>query len=94
MKRKTFSLTTIVPADFKKAYDMHQVIKKVVGHHTFLEVLSEFAFNIITGLARMNGSTVGMVLNQPKVLAGCLDYHSSDKAARSWPWAVWACALT
>lgn len=80
--RKNDILTEIVPANFRKAYDMHPVIEEIVDHHTFLEVLPEFAPNIITGLARMNGSTVGVVANQPKIRAGCLDYHSSDKAAR------------
>ena len=82
VNRKTPSLTTIVPADFKKAYDMHQVIEQIVDNHAFLEVLPAFASNIIIGFARMNGSTVGIVANQPSVMAGCLDYHSSDKAAR------------
>ena len=80
--RPTPSLTGIVPPDFKRAYDMRRVIEEIVDHHTFLEVLPEFAPNIITGLARMNGSTVGVVANQPRVRAGCLDYHSADKAAR------------
>nr|NJM04734.1 acyl-CoA carboxylase subunit beta [Desulfobacula sp.] len=80
--RKNPCLTGIVPAEFKKAYDMHQVIAEIVDHGEFLEVLPVFAPNIITGLARMNGSTVGIVGNQPSVKAGCLDYHSSDKAAR------------
>jgi methylmalonyl-CoA decarboxylase subunit alpha len=82
VNRKTPSLTTIVPADFKKAYDMHLVIEQIVDHHAFLEVLPAFAPNIIIGFARMNGSTVGIVANQPSMMAGCLDYHSSDKAAR------------
>jgi methylmalonyl-CoA decarboxylase subunit alpha len=82
VNRQTPSLTSIVPADFKKAYDMHNVIEQIVDNHVFLEVLPAFAPNIITGLARMNGSTVGVVANQPKVMAGCLDYQSADKAAR------------
>ncbi len=80
--RLTPSLTDIVPADFKRAYDMRRVIEEIVDRHTFLEVLPEFASNIITGLARMDGRTIGVVANQPRVRAGCLDYHSSDKAAR------------
>lgn len=80
--RKNPALTEIVPAEFKKAYDMHEVIQEIVDQGEFLEVLPEFATNIITGLARMNGSTVGIVGNQPSVKAGCLDFHSSDKAAR------------
>ncbi len=82
LDRKNHILTDIVPAEFKKAYDMHKVIAEIVDNNEFLEVLPEFAPNIITGLARMNGSTVGIVGNQPSVKAGCLDYHSADKAAR------------
>jgi len=82
LDRKNHILTDIVPAEFKKAYDMHRVITEIVDNNEFLEVLPEFAPNIITGLARMNGSTAGIVGNQPSVKAGCLDYHSADKAAR------------
>jgi acetyl-CoA carboxylase carboxyltransferase component len=82
LDRKNPILTDIVPAEFKKAYDMHRVIDEIVDNNEFLEVLPVFAPNIITGLARMNGSTVGIVGNQPSVKAGCLDYHSADKAAR------------
>ncbi len=81
-ERKNENLTGIVPADFKQGYDMHQVITSIVDNNEFLEVLPEFAANIITGLARFDGNTVGIVANQPSVMAGCLDYHSSDKAAR------------
>jgi methylmalonyl-CoA decarboxylase subunit alpha len=81
-ERKNEGLVDIVPADFKKAYDMHRVISDVVDEGNFLEILPRFAPNIITGLARMDGSTVGIVANQPSVIAGCLDYNSSDKAAR------------
>ena len=80
--RKTGTLTDIVPADFKRAYDMHQVITQVVDNNEFLEILPKFAPNIITGLARMDGRTVGIVGNQPSIMAGCLDYNSADKAAR------------
>ncbi|MFN2358466.1 MAG: acyl-CoA carboxylase subunit beta [Desulfotignum sp.] len=80
--RKNTTLTDIVPADFKKAYDMHKVIEEIVDNNAFLEVLPEFAQNIITGFARMDGSSVGIVANQPQVMAGCLDFQSADKAAR------------
>ena len=81
-KRKNDQLTDIVPAEFKRAYDMHRVITEVVDKNEFLEILPEFAPSIITGLARMGGDTVGIVANQPSIMAGCLDYNSSDKAAR------------
>ncbi|MBU8910769.1 MAG: acyl-CoA carboxylase subunit beta [Desulfobacterales bacterium] len=81
-KRKNNNLTDIVPAEFKRAYDMHEVITEITDNHEFLEILPEFAPSIITGLARLDGNTVGIVGNQPSVKAGCLDYNSSDKAAR------------
>ena len=81
-ERKNDTLTEIVPAEFKRAYDMHKVITEVVDNNEFLEILPEFAPSIITGLARLDGNTVGIVANQPSVMAGCLDYNSSDKAAR------------
>jgi acetyl-CoA carboxylase carboxyltransferase component len=80
--RKNDILTEIVPANFRRGYDMHQVISEVVDNQDFLEVLPEFSPNIITGLARLDGNTVGIVGNQPTIMAGCLDYHSADKAGR------------
>ena len=76
------SLEDIVPADFKKSYDMHQVILKVVDNEDFFEILPRFAPNIIIGFTRMDGHTVGIVANQPRFKAGCLDVDASDKAAR------------
>jgi acetyl-CoA carboxylase carboxyltransferase component len=76
------SLEQIVPANFKKSYDMHQVIECITDRHSFLEVLPRFAANIIVGFARMEGATVGIVANQPRIKAGCLDVDASDKAAR------------
>jgi acetyl-CoA carboxylase carboxyltransferase component len=75
-------LKEIVPADFKKSYDMHQVIERVVDQGTFFEVLRRYALNIIIGFARLDGHTVGVVANQPRIKAGCLDVDASDKAAR------------
>jgi acetyl-CoA carboxylase carboxyltransferase component len=75
-------LEKIVPANFRKAYDMRRVIRRVTDNGEFFELLSKFAGNVITGFARMDGRTVGIVGNQPNVLAGCLDVNSSDKAAR------------
>jgi len=76
------SLVDIVPDNFRKAYDMRRVIKRVVDHGEFFELLPKYAPNIITGFCRMEGQPVGVVANQPNVLAGCLDVNSSDKAAR------------
>jgi len=76
------SLDTLIPANPNKPYDMHELIRKVVDEGDFFELQPNFAGNIITGFARMAGSTVGVVANQPMVLAGCLDIDSSRKAAR------------
>lgn len=76
------SLEKIVPANFKKSYDMHQVILRVVDNEDFFEILPRFAPNIIIGFGRLDGHTVGIVANQPRFKAGCLDVDSSDKAAR------------
>jgi propionyl-CoA carboxylase beta chain len=61
---------------------MHEVLRRVVDQDSMLEVQPEFARNIITAFARMDGKSVGIVANQPSVLAGCLDIHASVKAAR------------
>ena len=76
------TLESIVPADFRKAYDMRDVILRVVDHEDFFEILPKFAKNIIIGFARMDGRTVGIVANQPRVWAGSLDVDAADKAAR------------
>jgi propionyl-CoA carboxylase beta chain len=76
------SLDTLIPANPNKPYDMRELIEKVVDEGDFFELQPSFARNIITGFARMEGSTIGIVANQPMVLAGCLDIDSSRKAAR------------
>lgn len=81
-ERLTPSLDEIVPAVQKKGYDMRKVIKEIVDNGDFLEVKPEFAREIITGFARMHGQSVGIVANQPAVLAGCMTVDSSDKQAR------------
>lgn len=75
-------LTDIVPFDAIRPYDIRKVIEQVVDQDSFMEVQKEFARNIVIGLARIKGEVVGMVCNQPKVMAGGLDINSSDKAAR------------
>lgn len=82
INRLSEGLTTIVPDDPGKAYDVKQVIEQLVDGGDFMEVQENFAKNIVVGFARMNGITVGLVANQPKVMAGSLDINSSDKAAR------------
>ncbi len=80
--RMEMSLDTLIPDNPNKPYDMKELILKIVDEGDFFEVAPSFAGNIITGFGRMEGSTVGIVANQPMVLAGCLDIDSSRKAAR------------
>jgi len=80
--RADTALDTLVPENPNKPYDMHEIIDAVVDTGTFLEVHAGFAMNIIVGFARLNGRSVGVVANQPQVLAGVLDINSSTKAAR------------
>ncbi|MDO8898361.1 MAG: carboxyl transferase domain-containing protein, partial [Bacteroidales bacterium] len=75
-------LDSIVPDDPNKPYDMHEIISKVVDDHNFFEVQPYYAKNIIIGFARLAGKPVGIVANQPSILAGVLDIDSSVKAAR------------
>ncbi len=82
INRLSEKLTTIVPDDPGKAYDIKEVIAEIVDNGEFFEVQEQFAKNIVVGYARMNGNTVGIVANQPRVKAGSLDCDSSDKAAR------------
>jgi len=76
------SLNTLIPDSPKKPYDMISLIQEVVDEKYFLEVHKNFAGNIIVGFARLNGRPVGIVANQPQVLAGCLNIEASRKAAR------------
>ena len=76
------SLDTLVPENTNTPYDMKELIIKVADEGDFYEIQEEFARNIITGFIRLEGRTVGVVANQPMVLAGCLDIDSSRKAAR------------
>jgi propionyl-CoA carboxylase beta chain len=75
-------LNTIVPDNANKPYDMHDVIKGIIDEDSFFEVHKNFAENIIVGFARLGGRSIGIVANQPMVLAGCLDVNSSIKGAR------------
>lgn len=76
------SLNEIIPDSPNKPYDMYEVIGAIIDDSEFLEVHASYAMNIIVGFARMNGRPVGIVANQPKVLAGVLDINASRKAAR------------
>ena len=76
------SLDTLVPDNPNTPYDMKELITKLADEGDFYEIQEEFAKNIITGFVRIEGQTVGVVANQPMVLAGCLDIDSARKAAR------------
>ncbi len=75
-------LNHIIPPSSNQPYDMHEIIQRVIDDNSFLEVHKEYAENIIVGFARIAGRSIGIVANQPTVLAGVLDIHSSVKAAR------------
>ena len=75
-------LDSLVPDDPTQGYDMHEIIERVVDQGLFLEVQSRFAPNLIVGFARLNGHGVGIVAQQPPILAGVLDIDGSDKGAR------------
>nr|WP_295892388.1 acyl-CoA carboxylase subunit beta [uncultured Devosia sp.] len=76
------SLDTIIPDSASKPYDMREVIEKVADEGDFLEIQKDHAGNILCGFIRLDGHSVGVVANQPLVLAGCLDINASKKAAR------------
>ncbi|MCF6462280.1 acyl-CoA carboxylase subunit beta [Clostridium sp. Cult1] len=76
------SLNELVPINPNKPYDMKEIIKLIADNNEFFEVQPYYAQNIITGYIRLNGKTIGVVGNQPRVLAGCLDINASDKAGR------------
>jgi propionyl-CoA carboxylase beta chain len=80
--RRDDSLDTLIPASAAQPYDMHEVIRKVLDEGDFFEIQPAHAANILCGFGRIEGRTVGVVANQPMVLAGVLDINSAKKAAR------------
>ena len=76
------SLDNLIPNNANIAYDMKELILKIADENDFFELQKDFARNILIGFIRLDGDTIGVVANQPKVLAGCLDVDSSRKAAR------------
>jgi acetyl-CoA carboxylase carboxyltransferase component len=80
--RRDEALNSVVPDSPRAPYDMKDVIRRVVDEGDFFEVFPLWAGNILIGFARLDGRSIGIVANQPKVLAGTLDYESSEKAAR------------
>ena len=81
-ERTLEKLDTLLPNDSNKPYDMHEVLAEVFDNGDFFEIHAHWALNIIVGFARLNGRPVGVVANQPRHLAGCLDINASTKAAR------------
>jgi len=75
-------LDRIIPDDPNQPYDIKDVISRVVDESNFFEIMPEFAKNVVIGFGRMQGAPVGVVANQPRELAGCLDVDASIKAAR------------
>jgi acetyl-CoA carboxylase carboxyltransferase component len=75
-------LTHVVPDRAKEPYDMHEVIRRVVDDGDFLEIFPLWAMTVVTGFARLDGRSIGIVANQPKVNAGTLDIDASEKASR------------
>jgi len=82
IERHDEALDTIIPDSANKPYDMREVVVRLADEGDFLELQKDHAGNILTGFIRIDGDTVGVVANQPLVLAGCLDINSSKKAAR------------
>jgi propionyl-CoA carboxylase beta chain len=80
--RQDAALDTLIPPDATLPYDIRDVVVRVVDHQDFFEVQRDYAANIVIGFARFDGMPVGVVANQPNVLAGCLDIDASVKAAR------------
>ena len=81
-ERKDEALKTAIPSNPNKPYDVRDVIKPIVDDRHFFEVQSHFAANMVIGFARMMGQSIGIVANQPQVMAGAIDIDASDKAAR------------
>lgn len=76
------ALDTLMPDNPNKAYDMHDIIRQIVDNGDFMEYMPHYAKNILTGFARVGGQSIGIIANQPKILAGCLDINASDKSGR------------
>lgn len=80
--RQIEQFDTLIPDNPNKPYDIHEVILPIIDNGDFMEYQPYFATNLITGLARINGQAIGIVANQPTMMAGCLDINAGDKAAR------------
>jgi len=80
--RRDEALRDLVPADPNKPYDIRDIIRSNLDDHDFFEVQALYAKNIVVGFGRMDGAAVGIIANQPMVMAGCLDINASNKGAR------------
>lgn len=80
--RRCEKLNTVVPESLKKAYNIKDIIYEIADNREFFEVQELYATNIVTGFLRMNGRSVGVVANQPAMIAGCIEINASHKAAR------------
>lgn len=80
--RESPELEDLVPGDEQKPYDMYEVIKRIMDKNSFFEIKPDYAPQFITGLARVGGFPIGLLANQPKVMAGAMDINASDKAAK------------
>ena len=85
--RRADQLHDLVPANPRRAYDIHKVIESIVDDGEFFAMKGDWAKNVVTGFARFGGRPVGIVANQPKILGGALDVNAADKAARF----IWLC---
>ena len=81
-ERRDEDLLTIIPADQKRSYDIHDVIERIVDRASFFEIKKDYAPNLVVGFARFHGRPVGIVANNPKFIAGCLDVNAADKGSR------------
>ncbi len=81
-ERMDEALNTIIPDSLNAPYDMINIVKSVADNNEFFEVQPHYAKNIVTGYIRLNGRSIGVIANQPKFMAGCLDINCSDKASR------------
>ncbi len=82
LNEKIDELNEIIPDNANKAYDMHTIIKKLIDDEDYMEYQAHYSKNIITCFARINGKSVGIIANQPSVMAGCLDMNAADKCAK------------
>lgn len=81
-ERENPALEELIPQESNRSYDVKKVLNEVLDEESLLEVHSHFARNVVVGFGRLNGESVGIVANQPMILAGCLDINASDKVAR------------